>query len=258
MLDQVVSVVRAAGEMMLSFCAPKVFTKEGHANFVTECDIAVQDFLFSKLQPILPEAVFFAEEQENAVMTNAFTWVIDPIDGTTNFIRNRGCSAISVALLKDKTPILAVIYLPYLDRMYTAEKGCGAFCNEEAIAVSHRPLQDCIVSFGTSPYYAELADRSLDLARFFMHRAADIRRTGSAVIDLCDMASGGCDIFFELRLSPWDFAAGVLLIEEAGGTVCGLHADGRPIPLCFDQPSGVFACAPELYDTLIQLLSAAV
>lgn len=255
MLDRVVSVVRAAGELMLSFRAPKVFTKEGHANFVTECDIAVQEFLFSQLQPILPEAVFFAEEQENAVMTDSFTWVIDPIDGTTNFIRNRGCSAISVALLKDKVPVLAVVYLPYLDRMYTAERGRGAYCNGEHIAVSHRPLQDCIVSFGTSPYYRELADRSMDIARSFLHCAADIRRTGSAVVDLCDMASGGCDIFFELRLSPWDFAAGVLLIAEAGGKVCGLNSEGIPIPLAFDQLTGVLACAPELYEDIAHRLT---
>jgi myo-inositol-1(or 4)-monophosphatase len=256
MLEQVISIVRAAGEKMLSFRAPKVFTKEGHAKFVTECDLAVQTFLFTHLHPLLPEAVFFAEEQENQPMTDALTWVIDPIDGTTNLIHNRACSAISVALLKNKRPILAVVALPYVKRIYTAEQGSGAFCNGEPISVGHRPLREAIVSFGTSPYYTELADRSLALAKTFLRCTADIRRTGSAAVDLCDMASGNCDIFFELRLSPWDFAAGALLIQEAGGFICGLNDDGTPVPLSFDRPSGLLACAPEHWSFVEQLITA--
>lgn len=256
MLDQVVFIVRLAGEKMLRFHAPAVFTKEGHANFVTECDLAVQEFLCSQLGTLLPESVFFAEEQENQTMTDAFTWVIDPIDGTTNFIRHRACSAISVALLKQKRPVLAVVYQPYLDRMYTAEHGKGACCNGEPIFVGHRPLRDAIVSFGTSPYYPALADRSMALAKVFLQHTADIRRTGSAAVDLCDMASGSCDIFFELRLSPWDFAAGALLIEEAGGMICGLTKDGAPSPLTFDCSSGVLACAPEHYDCIINWMTS--
>lgn len=217
MLHAIEQVIRRAGAIILSAHHAPIHEKEGHFNFVTDTDVAVQEFLRNELNRIAPSALFFSEEQENAALTCAPTFVIDPIDGTINFMRSRCQSAISIAYLVDKQPVLAAVYNPYADELFTAEKGKGAFLNGTPIHVSDTPFERALVSFGTSPYDAELAKRTLACAQDFLLQAGDLRRTGSACIDLCDVACGRTDVFFELRLRPWDVAAGALLVTEAGG-----------------------------------------
>ena len=137
--------------------------------------------------------------------------------------------SISVALAVDGAVELGVIYNPYLDELFTARRGRGAFCNGKPIRVSSEPLENGIVIFGTSPYNKEVSEKSFKLAYEYHRRALDVRRTGSAAIDLCNIAAGRAELFFELILSPWDYAAGALIVEEAGGIVT--DADGRTLPL---------------------------
>ncbi len=218
MIDKVQAIVREAAGLMLSAGDIVEQRKEGHANFVTETDVAVQEFLRTALTGLLPGSLFFGEEQANDPLTDSPTWVVDPIDGTTNFIRGRNCSAISVALLKYKQPVLGVVYNPYADEMYAASKGSGSACNGKPIAVSSIGFSDALVMMGTTPYDVGLSRATFDAALAFRLEAADIRRSGSAAVDLCDIACGRGDVFFEMRLSPWDVAAGALIITEAGGT----------------------------------------
>lgn len=238
LLTQIVEAVRACGEIILHADRTKtgIDEKSGHANFVTVYDKKVQAELQNRLLEILPEAVFVGEEDnsvsnevEKSSIMKGFAFIVDPIDGTTNFIKDYHVSAISVGLTKEGGQYMGVVYNPYLNEMFTAVKGEGAFLNGAPIHVSKEPLENGIVLFGTSPYYEELNRISFDMAYDYFTKALDVRRSGSSAIDLCSVAAGRAELFFELRLSPWDYAAGALIVEEAGGRVT--KVDGGEITL---------------------------
>lgn len=204
--------------------------KAGKANFVTKYDKKVQEAIKEKLLNILPEATFVGEEEDiHASIAKGLAYIVDPIDGTTNFIKDYRVSAISVGVTKDGEPYMGAVYNPYLDEMFTAVAGQGAWLNEEPIHVSEEPLENGLVIFGTAPYYEELAKQSFELAYEYFRKSLDIRRSGSAALDLCNVAAGRAELFFELRLCPWDFAAGGLIVKEAGGVVTQI--DGTPVNL---------------------------
>ena len=254
MLDRLVSIARDAGSIILRARDAAVHQKEGHFNFVTDADVAVQAFLKEALKALAPEARFFSEEQENEPLTNAPTFVVDPIDGTMNFMRSRRASAVSIGFLAGKQPEYAVVYNPYTDEAFAARRGKGAWCNGQPIHVSDFPFDEAIVSVGTSPYDAELAEKSMRCAAQFLHSAGDIRRVGSAALDLADVACGRADVFFEMRLRPWDVAAGSLLVAEAGGRFFSLGHD-QPY---YDDACGTLAanalCAPQALEIVSQII----
>ena len=240
LVDKIADVVRDCGKIMLEAVrtSDMVDEKEGHANFVTTYDKKVQETLKEKLTEILPAAAFVGEEDDiHASIQKGLAFIVDPIDGTTNFIKDYHVSAISVGLINDGRSYIGVVYNPYLDEMFTAERGKGAFLNGKPIHVSRNPLSEGIVLFGTAPYYEELSRKSFDLAYEYFRHALDIRRSGSAAIDLCSIAAGRAEVYFELRLSPWDYAAGSLIVEEAGGVVTTV--DGGEIT--FERPCSVLA-----------------
>ena len=254
MTEQISVIARQAGRLMLQYRDAAIHQKEGHFNFVTDADVAVQRYLQKELLLLLPGARFFAEEQENDPLTDAPTFVVDPIDGTLNFMRHRNASAISIALLENKKPVSGVIYNPYADEMFTAQAGKGAFLNHQRITVSETPFDRAMVSFGTSPYDADLSAASVFAAGQFLRQAGDLRRSGSAAIDLCDVACGRADIFFELRLRPWDVAAGALLVTEAGGVY---HSLGHDAPY-FDGACGMMACNVLCEERALNILKEAI
>ena len=231
-LEQICQAVRQAGQIVLEAdrTPQMVDEKEGRANFVTVYDKKVQEFLQEELGKILPEAVFVGEEEDiHASISKGFAFIVDPIDGTTNFIKDYHLSAISVGLAKDGLPYMGVIYNPYLDEMYWAWKGHGAFLNGKPIHVSSNDLAHGLVLFGTSPYYPELTDKTFAIARGLFEKSLDLRRSGSAAADLCSIAAGRAELYFEMKLSPWDYAAGTVIVAEAGGSVT--QFDGSPITL---------------------------
>lgn len=240
LLENIINAVHVCGEMILNADRTKtdIDEKAGHANFVTAYDKKVQSKLQRRLLEILPEAVFVGEEEdEHASVKDGYAFIVDPIDGTTNFIKDYHASAISVGLLKDAQRYMGVVYNPYLDEVFTAVRGKGAFLNGKPIQVSKQTLANGIVIFGTAPYYEELAKASFDMAYDYFCKALDVRRSGSAALDLCNVAAGRAELFFELRLCPWDYAAGSLIVEEAGGVVTTI--DGEAITL--DEGCGVLA-----------------
>ena len=240
LLEQITEVVRACGNLIRNAQRSEemIDEKTGHANFVTTYDRMVQEELQKRLLNILPEAVLVGEEEDiHASIEKGFAFIVDPIDGTTNFIKDYHTSAISVGLTKDAEPYMGVVYNPYLDEMYAAQKGKGAYCNGRPIHVSKEPLSKGIVIFGTAPYYKELNELSFRMAYEYFQKALDIRRSGSAALDLCCIAAGRAELFFELRLSPWDYAAASLIVTEAGGVVT--TCEGEPITL--DAPCSVKA-----------------
>ncbi|MCQ2496330.1 MAG: inositol monophosphatase [Lachnospiraceae bacterium] len=239
-LNQICELVRKCGELIKNANRDElqIDSKAGHANFVTEYDKRVQDMLKAGLKEIAADVKFIGEEGEaQGFSDKGRFFIVDPIDGTTNFIKDYHMSCISVGLIEDGKGSKAVVYNPYLDEMFYAAKGLGAYCNGKRIHVSNQPLENGIVLFGTSPYNAELSEKSFETAYAYFKKALDIRRSGSAALDLCSIAAGRAELYFELILSPWDYAAGALIVEEAGGIVSDM--DGNPI--VYDRPCPVLA-----------------
>lgn len=231
---------RSCGEMLIQADREslRIESKQGQANFVTKYDVSVEAYLREHLLQIVPDAVFIGEESETHSCVGAkHVFIVDPIDGTTNFIKDYHASAISIALLDEGQVMIGVVYNPYMNEMFWAERGKGAYCNGERIHVSDQPLENGLVLFGSSPYYKELWKRSFELAYAYFEKALDIRRSGSAALDLCSIAAGRAEVYFELRLSPWDYVAGSLLVEEAGGVITDIDGD----PIRFDRPSSILA-----------------
>ena len=239
-VNKICSLVRECGKVMLNADREKmaIDIKSGDADLVTEYDKGIQEQLKVGLKSILPEAKFIGEEGSNDELTDeGYAFIVDPIDGTTNFVKDYHMSAISVALLNGKDVVAGVVYNPYLDETFYAIKGEGAFCNGKRISVSSQPIDKALVIFGSSPYDKSLFPKTIEVLSEYFYKVLDIRRSGSAALDLCCIASGRADLFFELQISPWDFAAGKLLIEEAGGVVTTL--DGAP--LTFDGKTSILA-----------------
>ena len=239
-IKDIIEVVKECGQYILNVNRSEmaIDSKEGPANFVTEHDKKVQDMLEEQLLKIIPDAIFVGEEESaNNVSGDDKYFVVDPIDGTTNFIKDYHVSCISVALIEKEQVQVGVIYNPYLNEVYWAKRGEGAYCNDKKIEVSKQPLSNGIVLFGSSPYNEELHEKSFEMAYKYFKQALDIRRSGSAALDLCAIAAGRAELYFELKLSPWDYAAGSLIVEEAGGIVTTV--DGTPITL--DKPCSILA-----------------
>ena len=252
MLEKITEIVKEAGKIILSAHNQEnaVTAKEGKKNFVTKYDVAVQEFLFSELGKDFSDVAFVGEEGENDLSTNGMRFIIDPIDGTTNFMQDYRCSCISVGLCNGNDVIAGVVYNPYTDELFSAEKGKGAYLNGNKIKVSERPLSDGLALFGTSPYHPENTDETFSLLRKVFDFSRDIRRSGSAAFDICTVACGRCEVFFEKGLQPWDIAAGTLILKEAGGIA--LNYDGTEIS--FSTPNDVVFANPKAYKEFITLL----
>lgn len=252
MLEKIITIVKDAGEIILSAHNQEsaVTAKEGKKNFVTKYDVAVQEFLFAELGKAFPDAEFVGEEGDNNLSSKALRFIIDPIDGTTNFMQDYRCSCISVALCKENDLIAGVVYNPYSNEIFSAEKGKGAYLNGKKIEVSDRPLSDGLALFGTSPYHPENTDETFALLRKVFDFSRDIRRSGSAAYDICMVACGRCEIFFEKALQPWDVAAGTLILKEAGGVA--FNYEGNEIN--FSTPNDVVFANPKAYEEFVTLL----
>ena len=218
MREKLMQIAREAGSFFSARALSEIDQKEGHANFVTNIDREVEEYLQKALLALVSGSRMIGEEQENDPLTDAPTWIVDPVDGTTNLIHDYRCSAVSIALCEGKKPVAGLIWQPYMQEMFYAEAGKGASLNGQPIHVSNRPFDKALIAFGTSPYHTELAEKSMRLALAYLHSCADVRRSGSAAIDLAWLACGRHDAFFELNLKPWDYAAGSLIVREAGGT----------------------------------------
>ncbi len=249
MYDFIPDIMCRAAKIMMSAhdIDSTVISKEGSANFVTRFDVAVEEFLAENLLSVIPDAVVIGEESDDnhtELLSTRLSIIMDPIDGTTNFIHNYRYSAISVGICDKGEMVYGAVLDPYAGRLYHAEKGKGAFVRdtysgeEHAMHVSDRTLDDSLLGFGTSPYYRdELGKKTFDAVYTLFGICRDVRRSGSAALDLCNVASGALDVFFEYRLSPWDYAAASLIIGEADGVITQI--DGSPITL--DSPCSITA-----------------
>ncbi|MGB0368116.1 MAG: inositol monophosphatase family protein [Flavobacteriales bacterium] len=224
---EVEKVARSAGHFILqerqAFSTQKV-EKKGHNDFVSYVDKGAEKLIVSGLKNLLPEAGFIAEEGTEKQDENPLKWVIDPLDGTTNFIHGVPTFAVSIALVDDKEPLVGVVYEINQNEMFSAWKNGGCYLNGEAISVSDTStVAESLIGTGFPYYDYHLLDEYLALFKHLMQHSRGLRRPGSAATDLAYVASGRFDAFYEYSLSPWDVAAGVLLVREAGGTVSNFN-----------------------------------
>lgn len=228
--------------------------KSGDQNFVTEYDVATQNALMESISRVMPEAVFIGEEKDNdpsLLASGAPCFIIDPIDGTTNFIHDFRFSCISVGVCVNGKIVYGAIYDPYADAMYTAERGKGAFLTQAGrvfpMRVRSGGLSENMIIFGTAPYVREqFADKTFRTMRKIFDLAREVRCLGSAALHIAYVACGRAGGFVEYQLCPWDFAAASVILEEAGGIITQM--DGKPIT--FEKPCTIVAAAPEVYRDL--------
>lgn len=234
--QQVIKIAIQAGELITENKDIEIHSKDGHANYVTNMDIACQEFLIEQLTSLLDAGFMVEEDDVEHLWLKDYTWIIDPIDGTTNYTRNFQHSCISIALAYKKEVVLGVVYNPYLKEIFHAIKGQGSYCNDIKIHVSEQPVESALIIFGTALYDLANADITFETAKNLFLQCADVRRTGSAALDLCYVACGRCDGFFEYRLSPWDYAAASLIVRESNGHIEGIHH-----AFTLEQPIGIIA-----------------
>jgi myo-inositol-1(or 4)-monophosphatase len=198
----------------------KISNKEGINNLVTEADHAAEKAIIETIQESFPEHFILSEEAGEVKMDSSYKWIIDPIDGTVNYAHGIPLCCVSIGLEKDGQILMGAVYNPLLDEFFIAEKGKGATLNGEKITVSEKKqvMDACIVT-GFPYVYLDMPNGPLDVFNRLIRKGVPVRRLGSAAIDLCWVASGRFDGFYEHKLNAWDSSAGFLIVEEAGGRV---------------------------------------
>lgn len=235
-IEQLADIVRDASGLMVTD-GFEIEQKGGCANIVTTSDVAIQNFLCDKLKERMPESGFLCEEKDIHDTRHEYTWIIDPIDGTANYSRGIDQCAICVGLKQGDEMQMGVVYLPRTHELFHAEKGKGAYLNGTRIHVSGRTFDNAVLCTALPVYHKEYADVCSQIIREAFGRCNDIRRFGACAPELCYLAMGRCELYFEYLLSPWDYAAASLIVTEAGGIISS--ANGQP--LCLTAPTGVIA-----------------
>ena len=234
-INKIIDIVRTAGEILKTAHLEKeqIFDKEGDANFVTAFDMKIQKYLIEKILEIVPDASFYGEEEstenKKEISDTGYTFIIDPIDGTTNFMFDYKTSCISVGIAYKGELYAGIVYNPYVDNMYTAVKGKGSYVNNKKLFIEDKGLEEGISAFGCARYNEDSTGLLFATISKLFYKTLAIRSCGSAAIDLSRIATGSNVVYFEMLLQPYDYAAAAVLIEEAGGVITQL--DGSNITI---------------------------
>ena len=228
---QALAVVEESGAIIgANHAHPHTIRHKGRIDLVTETDIAVEAFLKERLATLAPQAGFLAEESAEDLSLPDTCWIIDPVDGTTNFAHGLPLTVTSVAYRLNGEFVLGIVNAPLLRECFIAEKGKGAWRNGERISVSSvTACENALVATGFPYEIASRVDEILERMRPVLSSCQGVRRCGAAALDLAWTACGRFDAFYEDELKPWDMAAGALLVTEAGGSISNL--DGSPFDL---------------------------
>ena len=258
LLQEIRELAEEAGQTILQADrsgAFRVSTKSGRRDLVTSMDLKIQEMLMQRLAGLCPGCRFLCEEdvqlpgvlqvREPAEAKEGICFIIDPIDGTSNFVHGLQHSCTSIGMAADGEVRIGVICDPYRQELFSAWKGRGAWLNGSLLPVFDADISDAVTAFGTTPYDDSTNEATFRMAYRMYEMSADVRRTGSAALDLAWTACGRFGLFAELGLSPWDFAAGKLIAEETGCSVTDINGDplgltGRSSVLC-GRPSSVKA-----------------
>jgi myo-inositol-1(or 4)-monophosphatase len=226
-LDVAVEAAKLGGEVLKqSYGQVKKIEYKGEINIVTEVDKRSEKLIVDLLTSRFPRHSILSEEGTDLVRSSEFKWVIDPLDGTTNYAHDYPIFCVSVALEKNGQVIVGAVYQPVFDELFVAEKGNGAYLNGRKIQVSRvQKLRQSLLSTGFPYDVLQDPEQAMKYFAGFVDTAQAVRRDGAAALDLCYVAMGRFDGFWEVRLKPWDTAAGVLIVLEAGGVVTNFQGE---------------------------------
>lgn len=233
---EITNLVKEAGQLVFDEELRRKVDVKGEADFVTAIDLGISAFLKERLGKIDASIGFFSEEEQEGSLSDP-CWILDPIDGTTNLIYGYGLSSVSLALYQNGAVRYGVVYNPFTGECFTAEQGKGAWLGEKRLQVSRRPMQQALIEFGAGSTHKENADANFALVKEVFKQCVDVRRICSSALDLCYIAAGRIDGYFEKILKPWDIAAGALILTEAGGSI----TDYTGAPVQFAKPTSVLA-----------------
>jgi myo-inositol-1(or 4)-monophosphatase len=246
-----VAAATRAGKLLLEERGkPRQITKKGEVDLVTEMDRRAERLIVEMLRSAFPEHSILAEEETRVDGPTPYRWLIDPLDGTTNYAHGFPLFCVGIALEREGLPLLGVAYDPSREELFVAERGRGASLNGDPIRVSRSPsLNESLLATGFPYDIRENARNNLAEYAAFSLRCQGVRRLGSAVLDLSYVAAGRLDGFWELRLGPWDVAAGALMVEEAGGRVTDVEGG----PFSIDKPE-IVASNALIHEEMVELL----
>lgn len=254
LLSTAIEIAREAGAILNErFERPHEITYKRPKDLVTEADRRSESLIISRLRKEFPDHDVVAEEGGGRRSGADYCWYVDPLDGTTNYAHGFPMFCVSLGLARRNEVVAGVIFDPVRNELYTAEQGGGSYRDSTRLQVSGiAELKEALVATGFPPYSRD-HERNIQYYLRFTELSHGVRRAGSAALDLCLVASGRLDGFWELKLNPWDKAAGVLIVTEAGGRVSDLS--GGPFNLALGE---VFASNGLIHDSMIQVFSEAL
>lgn len=248
-LEEAVGMAREAGKILLEYFRTdslEIQTKLNSSDVVTAADKASEKFITDKIKKLFPTHGIISEESDSYRPDSEWRWVIDPLDGTTNFSQGLPMFSVSVAVERDGETVAGVVFAPYLNELFTAVKGGGAFFNGERIKCSEKTcIEEAVVATGIPYDKKENPDNNIEEVSRIAPQVRGIRRMGSAALDLCYVAAAFFDAYWELDLKHWDVAAGTLIVKEAGGKV---------FPIRQHRNFSIMASGPSLSDAMLRLL----
>ncbi len=255
MYDRIKTIAKSAGPLFMEgYTHAKNISYKSAVDLVTDYDVKVELYVKEKLSEAFPEHTLVGEETSEGIIHPDKAIYIDPIDGTTNFVHGIPFCAISIGVWEGGEPVAGVVYNPVLDELFYAEKGKGAYCNDEVLHVSEeRTLERSLMATGfpyTKIEQGEDFRWAMKSIEAVLPYTRDIRRLGSAALDLCNVARGNFEGYFEINLKPWDVAAGILMVKEAGGRVS--RRDGGAYTL--DEHIIVATNGP-IHDTIVEKIN---
>ncbi|OGW74928.1 MAG: hypothetical protein A2Z72_00035 [Omnitrophica bacterium RBG_13_46_9] len=243
--------LKAGGYIKRNLGKARDIRYKGEINIVTEIDKKAEDIIVSEIKKVYPKHSFIAEEDIYAKNDLDFTWIIDPLDGTTNFIHSFPFFCVSVSLMRQGSIVVGAVYDPMRDELFHAERGKGAFLNRQRICVSKlSDIKKAMVATGFAYNVKKAKNNNVNNFINFLKASQAVRRAGSAALDMCYVGCGRFDGFWELYLHPWDTAAASLIVEEAGGKVTKF--DGSEYKI-FDKET--LATNSKLHSCMVKILS---
>lgn len=246
--DILVNKVKEAGDLMLESSLAYQVTKKGDKDFVTSYDLAIEERLRKDLTNLFPHIPLMAEEGEFLEKRPKSLFILDPLDGTTNFIHDYKESCVSLGFVHEEKPIFGVVYNPFSKELYLGEKGKGASLNGKKIQVSSiDKIEDALIGAETSPYEREKSVEHFRVLERVFKESMDLRIGGSASLDICYVAVGRTQGFLTRRLSPWDYAGPLCILQEAGGIYS--QWDGRAVSF-FEKSDILAANNMKIWETL--------
>jgi len=256
MKDKLISIIKEAGKLLKEgYYSQKEITFKAKKDLVTTYDVGIENFLKETFSKEFTQFNIIAEESDNHDIEFKDSIIIDPIDGTTNFVNQVPHTCISVGVYKNKQPYMGVVYNPIMDELYFAQTGCGAFLNDKPIKVSDdNVLMTSLISTGF-PYTSGTNEDDLNdvmkKMKNILPNCQDIRRLGSAALDLCYVARGTYEGYYEMNLKAWDVSAGMIVLKEAGGKVSNEKAE----PYTLFEDKYIIATNGSIHESLLETLN---